>query len=195
MAFNSWVHTPFQNPLMMRLIVSVHLSVAHSEDRSWGKWCTTIRTMSVVSGASLTLIELTDWLSAVPGPCPVPGTRQAQLFKSSEMAGAFRVSSRCNPDSLSASWTAQPVRYLVPQPCSAQEAWLQVRYSGMPVGAAASAAESTNSSTRKHLFMRRLFQLVALLMANTRFPAAGRYSATSEEISSAGLINASETAL
>jgi len=93
----------FSNPLMMRPIVSVHLSVAHSEDRSWGKWCTTIRTVSVLSGASLTLTELSDWLSAVPGPCPVPGTRQAQLFKSSEMAGALRVSSRCNPDSLSAS--------------------------------------------------------------------------------------------
>src|SRR5712664_1744270 len=180
---------------MMRLIASVHLSVAHSEDRSWGKWCTTIKTMSLLSAASLTLIELTDWLSAVRGACPAPDTRLAQLFESSEMAGASRASSHCNRGCRSASWTAQPVRYMVPQPCSPQEAWLQVQHSMMPVAVAASAVVSTNSSARKHLFRRRLFQMVALLTANIRFPVAGRYSATSEEISSAGLINASETLL
>src|SRR5260370_12614612 len=118
MGLNSWLGTSFQNPLMMRLIVSVHLSVAHSEDRSWGKWCTTIKTMSVLSGASLTLIELTDWLSAVPGPCPVPGTRQAHLFKSSELAGSLTVSSRCYPESLFISYTTHTLHYLFLQPLS-----------------------------------------------------------------------------
>src|SRR5260221_712945 len=66
---------------MMRLIASVHLSVAHSEDRSWGKWCTTIKTMSLLSAASPTLIELTDWLSAVRGACPAPDTRLARCSK------------------------------------------------------------------------------------------------------------------
>src|SRR5258708_5075388 len=165
---------------MMRLIVSVHLSVAHSEDRSSGKWSTTIKPMSLLTAVSLTLIELTDWLSAVRGTRPAPGTRRAQFFKSSGMAGASRASSHCNRDCRSASWTAQPVRYMVPQPCSPQEAWLQVQHSLMPVALAASAAESTNSSTRKHLYRRRLFQMLALLLSNIQFPVSRRYSATSE---------------
>ena len=43
------------------------LSVAHSDYRSLGKWFTTIKTMSLLSAASRTLIELIDWLSAVLG--------------------------------------------------------------------------------------------------------------------------------
>src|SRR6266436_8802996 len=103
MVFNSLQPTLLPNRLTMRGIVSVLLSVAHLEYRSLGKWYTTIKTMSLLSAVSLTLIELTDWLSAVRGTCPAPNTRQAQPFENSEMAGASRVSPRCNPDSLSAS--------------------------------------------------------------------------------------------
>src|SRR5437868_3050825 len=115
MVFNSLQPTLLPNRLMMRGIVSVLLSVARSEYRSLGKWYTTIKTMLLLSAVSLTLIELTDWLSAVRGTCPAPNTRQAQPFENSAMAGASRVSPLSSPDSLSASWTAQPVRCLVPQ--------------------------------------------------------------------------------
>src|SRR5271163_2645090 len=98
----------------MRGIALVLLSLAHSDYRSLGKWFTTIRTMSLLSAVCLTLIELTDWLSAVRGMCPAPNTRQAYLFENSEMAGASRVSPLCSPGTLSASWTAQPEHCLVP---------------------------------------------------------------------------------
>src|ERR1700730_11610177 len=113
---------------MMRLIVSVLLqSPVDSDHLSWGNWCTTAKIMSLLSAASLTLIELTDWLSAVRGVFPAPTTRQVQPSEDSEVAGASRVSPLCSPDSLSASWTAQPVRCLGRQPCTPQEAWLRVR--------------------------------------------------------------------
>src|SRR5260370_16871887 len=103
MVFNSLQPTLLPNRLTMRGIVSVLLSVAHSDYRSLGKWYTTIKTMSLLSAVSLTLIELTDWLSAVRGACPVPTTRQAQPSENSEMAGASLVSPRSNLDSLSPS--------------------------------------------------------------------------------------------
>jgi hypothetical protein len=59
-------------------IVWALLSLAHSDCRSPVKWFTTIKTMSLLSAVCLTLIELTDWLSAVRGTCPAPDTRQAQ---------------------------------------------------------------------------------------------------------------------
>src|SRR5438067_12074023 len=96
--------------------------------------------MSLLSAACLTLIEPTDWLSAVRGACPAPSTQQAQPFEGSEVAGASRESPLCNPDSLSASWTAQPERCLVPQPYSPQEASPRVRPSLMPAEVEASAA-------------------------------------------------------
>jgi hypothetical protein len=76
----------------MREIVSVLLSLAHSDYRSLGKWFTTIKTMSLLSAVCLTLIELTDWLSAVRGVCPAPTTRRAHLFKSSGKARVLPVS-------------------------------------------------------------------------------------------------------
>src|SRR5271157_4855514 len=164
MVFNYLRLTRFPDRLTMRGIVWALLSLAHSDYRSLGKWFTTIKTMSLLSAVCLTLIELTDWLSAVRGTCPAPNTRQAHLFESSGMAGASLVSPLCSPGALSASWTAQPVHCLVPQPYTPQEASLQVRHSGMPVGAGASAAVSTDSSTPEHLFRLRIFQMVALLM-------------------------------
>src|SRR6266851_1035928 len=114
------------------------------------------------------------------------------------MAGASRVSPRSNPDSLSASWTAQPARCLVPQPCTPQETWLRVRHLPMPVGAAASAAVSTNSSTPAHLFPRPVFLRGRLSTASIRYqvaarPVGGRYSATWEETFYVARTNASET--
>src|ERR1700721_600630 len=122
MAFNSLQPPPFRSPLAMREIVSALLSLAHSDYRSVGNWFTTIKTMLLLSVAFPTLIELTDWLSAVRGACLVPTTREEQPFENSEVVGASRVSPRSNPDSLSTSWTAQPVRCLVRQPYSPQEA-------------------------------------------------------------------------
>src|SRR5947209_8896704 len=124
----------------MRGIVSVLLSVARLEYRSLGKGYTTIKSLSLHSAASLTLIELTDWLSAVRGICQIPNTREAQAFENSEAAGASRASPLCNPDSLSASWTALPVLCLVPQPYTQQAAWLMMRHFPMPVGVEASIA-------------------------------------------------------
>ena len=72
----------------------------------------------------------------VPGPEEATSTAVRKL----EMAGASRVSPLCNPDSLSASWTAPPVRCLVPQPYTPQEAWLPVRHLPTPVGVEALAA-------------------------------------------------------
>src|SRR5258707_9305031 len=126
MVFNSLRPTRFPNRLTMREIVSVLLSLAHSDYRSLGKWFTTIKTMSLLSAVCLTLIELTDWLSAVRGVCPAPTTRQAQPPENSEVAGASQVSPLCSPDSLSASYTTPLVHCSVPQPCTLQEAWLLV---------------------------------------------------------------------
>src|ERR1700733_4462480 len=112
MVFNSLQPTPFPNRLTMRGIVSALLSPAHSDYRSLGNWFTTIKTISLLSAASPTLIELTDWLSAVRGTCPVPNAWQAEPFENLGVAGASRVSALCSPDCLSASWTAQPVRCL-----------------------------------------------------------------------------------
>src|SRR5689334_640549 len=103
MVFNSLQPTLLPNRLTLRGIVSVLLSAAHSEYQSLGKWYTTIKTTSLLSAVSLTLIELTDWLSAVRGMCLDPHTRQAKPFENSQRAGASQVSPRCNPDSLSAS--------------------------------------------------------------------------------------------
>jgi hypothetical protein len=50
------------------------------------------QTKSLLSAVCLTLIELTDWLSAVRGAYPAPATRQAQPFANSEMAGVLQVS-------------------------------------------------------------------------------------------------------
>src|SRR5271163_2225023 len=161
MVFNSLQPIPIPNRLTMRGIASALLSLAHSGYRSLGNWFTTIKTMLLLSAAFRILIELIDWLSAVRGACPVPTTREAQPFENSEVAGASRVSPRSNPDSLSASWTAQPARCLVPQPYSPQEVWLLVRHSRMPVGVEASAAVSTNFSTRALLFPRPSCQTAA----------------------------------
>src|SRR5579863_4889677 len=116
------------------------------------------------------------------------------------MAGASRVSPLCSPDSLSASWTAQLARCLGRQPCSPQEAWLLERHLPMPVGVEASAAVSTNSSTRAHLFRRLVFLMKGLSTASIRYQAAappvgGQYSATWEETLYAARINALETSL
>src|SRR5882757_10101932 len=116
MVFNSLQPTPFPNRLTMRGIVSALLSGADSEYQSWGKRSTTIKAISLLSAESPILIELTDWLSAARGACPARTKSQAQPSEDSEMDGASRVSPLCRPDSLSAFWTAQPVRCLVPQP-------------------------------------------------------------------------------
>src|SRR5260370_8228391 len=118
MVFNSWQPTPFPNPLMMRAIVSVLLSRVDSESRFWGNWCITIRPMSLLSAASPTLIELTDWSSAVRGTCLALSTRRVQLFKSSEMPGGSRASERSNRDAHSAFSIVHPARHLVPHPCT-----------------------------------------------------------------------------
>jgi hypothetical protein len=78
----------------------------------------------------------------ISGTWSVPGPDHATsaAIRKLGMAGASRVSPLCSPDSLSASWTAQPVRCLVPQPYTPQEAWLLVRHLPMPVGVEASAA-------------------------------------------------------
>src|ERR1700677_3788422 len=102
MIFNSSQPTRFPNRLTMRGIVSVLLSLAHSDYRSLGKWFTTIKTMSLLSAVCLTLIEPTDWLSAARGACPDLTTRKAHLFESSGMAGVLQVSLRCNRDYRSA---------------------------------------------------------------------------------------------
>src|SRR6267154_177301 len=60
MVFNSLQPTLLANRLTMRGIVSVLLSVAHSEYRSLGKRYTTIKTMSLLSAVSLTSIKLAD---------------------------------------------------------------------------------------------------------------------------------------
>src|SRR5258708_38693967 len=98
MVFNSLQPTLLPNRLTTRGIVSVLLSVAHSEYRSLGNLYTTIKTTALLSAVSLTLIELTGWLSAVPGTCLVPRTRQAPPFKSSEMAGPSRATLACTRD-------------------------------------------------------------------------------------------------
>src|ERR1700722_4552222 len=134
MVFNSSRPTPFPNRLTMQGIVSVLLSVAHSDYRLLDKPFTTIRTMSLLSAVCLTLIELTDWLSAARGACRSPSTRQAHPFAYSKMAGASRAFPLCNPDSRSASWTAQPVRCMVPQPYTPREAWLQAPHLPTPAG-------------------------------------------------------------
>src|ERR1700742_5190048 len=151
MVFNSLQPTPFLSRLTMRGIVSGLLSAAHSDYRSLDKRFTTIKTMSLLSAVCPTLIELPDWFSAERGVCPAPAARQAQPFANLEMAGASRALPLCNPDSLSASWTAQPERCMVLQPCTPQETWLRARHSPMPAGAEASAAVWTSSSTRAHL--------------------------------------------
>src|ERR1700730_4644910 len=137
MVFNSLQPTLFPNRLTMREIVSVLLSLAHSDYRSLGKWFTTIKTMSLLSA------------------------RQARLFENSEMAGASRVSPRSNRGFHSASWTVRPVRCLAPQPYTQPATWLPVRRSGTPAAVAGSVAVSTNFSTRRHLFQHGLFQMVA----------------------------------
>src|SRR5216684_2157460 len=52
MVFNSLQPTPLPNRLTMRGIVSVLLSVAHSDYRSLGKWYTTIKTIAPQRGVS-----------------------------------------------------------------------------------------------------------------------------------------------
>src|SRR3984885_2391004 len=159
MVFNSLQPTPFPNRLTMRRIVSALLSVADSEYQSWGKRSTTIKTISLLSAESPILIELTDWLSAALGPCPDPTTPEAKPSENSEMAGTSPVSPLCSPDSLSASWTAQPVRSLVPRPYTPQETWLRAPHLRMQVEVEAIAAVSTSSSTRARLSRRHLFRM------------------------------------
>src|SRR5260370_41726457 len=105
MVFNSLQPTLLPNRLTTRGIVSVLLSVAHSEYRSLGNLYTTIKTTALLSAVSLTLIELTGLFSAVPGTCLVPSTRQAQPFKSSEMAQTSRASISCDRDQRPAFYT------------------------------------------------------------------------------------------
>jgi len=76
-------------------IVSVLLSLAHSDYRSLGRWFTTIKTMSLLSAVCLILIELTDWFSAARGVCR-PDHATSAAIRSSEVAGASRVSPRCS---------------------------------------------------------------------------------------------------
>src|SRR6202008_312320 len=140
MVFNSSQPTPLPNRLTMRGIVSVVLLVADSDYRSWGKWYTTIKTMSLISAACPVFIGRTEFLLAGRGIFPALNTRKAKPFENSEMAGASRVSPLCNPGSLSAPWTAQPARCLVPQLYTPLEAWLLERHLPMRVGMEASAA-------------------------------------------------------
>ena len=79
----------------------------------------------------------------ISGIWNVPGPEHAKKRSCSETRRWLEhpcVSPLCNPDSLSASWTAQPVRCLGRQPCIPQEAWLLERHLLMPVGGEASAA-------------------------------------------------------
>jgi len=134
------------------------------------------------SAASLTLIDSRLVITVLAVPSPARDKRSCSKL---EWLEHFGYRPRCirTPFSILDSQ-----RYAIgPQPCSDRKL-ASGAISGMPVGAAAQQPSPTNLPTRKHLFSA-VCSSGGLIDGNIRFPADDIRN--SEEISSAGLINAS----
>jgi hypothetical protein len=168
---------------MMRVIVSVPLSVADSDYRSWGKWYRTINARSLLSAASRTLIELTDSLSTVLGFAESRARDKGSCSKARKWLEHF--GSRNPPIWTSIQRFRQCRRHAVwsRNPIPQQPTWLPGATLKDAGRGGSISSRVKEFSTRKHVLRRRLFQMVASLMANIRFLVAGRYSAVSEGIS------------